>query len=352
MKRKPATRKKTKSVLNRAKKKKILRITVSGFLFTVSLTFLLLYGFRRYLNQNFASALSANSYSISDDNIPTVSYIVAENIYANPIVLKKVEFIIFDKLNQKVTIYNIPLNSNYQLPGKFGDEAFSKLFALGAMNATDALEAGSHLINRGVFKLFGFKVDKYVLIDSSEEKFFDKMWHEGGSINIFNLKNVSSFQNSLRTDLRLSELNNLLSFVNSLPGDRVVDSTGTPASFNDTTEFDTAIKEETYESFIANDKKNIAVLNGTNYNGLASFGSRVVKNIGGRVVAVSNTERIYDRSVIISDDPNSVTAAFLSRVFMIPNIISKSEARSFNENEIDRSDVTVIFGFDTSGDLY
>jgi len=352
MKRKPATRRKTKSVLNRSKKKKLLRIVVSGFLFTISLTFLFLYGFGRYLNQNFASALSSTSYSLSNDNIPTVSYMVAENISANPIVLKKVEFIIFDKQNQKVTIYNIPLDSNYQIPGKFGNEEFSKLFALGAMNSKDALEAGTHLINREIFKLFGFQVDKYVLIDSSEEKFFDKMWHEGGNINIFNLKNVSTFQNSLRTDLRLQELNGLLSFVNSLPEDRVVDSADTPNNFNETSTFDNTIKEETYESFIANDKKNIAVLNGTNYNGLASFGSRVVKNIGGRVVAVNNTEKLYDQSVIISDDPNSVTAAFLSRVFMIPNIISKSEARSFNENEIDRSDVTVIFGFDTSGDLY
>jgi hypothetical protein len=44
--------------------------------------------------------------------------------------------------------------------------------------------------------------------------------------------------------------------------------------------------------------------------------------------------------------------SFLSRVFKINSIISKEEALGFLESEIDRSDVVVIFGFDTLGDLY
>ena len=78
----------------------------------------------------------------------------------------------------------------------------------------------------------------------------------------------------------------------------------------------------------------------------------MVSNIGGRVVAVDNTDKFYDQSVIITDDINSKTAAFLSRVFNISTIITKEESHSFIETEIDRSDVSVIFGFDTSGDLY
>lgn len=351
MKRKPA-HKKIRSIVNRSQKKRIVRIVVAGLFFVTSLIFLFSYSFHNYLNQNFASALSATSYSISDDNIPTVSYIVVENISANPIVVKKISFLMLDKQNQKVNIYNIPTHVNYEIPGKFGNEEFSKMFALGAMNSENALVSGTDLINRSIFKLFGFKVDRFLLVDSSQEAFFDKLWREGGSINIFNLKSVSNFQNTLQTNLNLKELNNLLSFINSLPQDRIIDSTNTPKSFNDTSAFDETIKEETYESFVAEEKKNIAILNGTNYSGLATFGSRVVKNIGGRVVAVNNTEKIYEKSVIVAQDPNSQTAAFLSRVFRIPNIIRKEEARSYNENEIDRSDVTVIFGFDTSGDLY
>lgn len=351
MKRKPA-RRKSKSIVNRSVRKKLYRALIVGSLFLLSLTFLFSYSFYKYLNQNFASALSSSSYSILEDDIPTVSYIVAENLDADLIILKKVNFIIFDKSNGKVSIYNIPLNIDLQLPGKFGREQFSKMFALGGMNSSEPLAAGTEIINRSIFKLFGFKVDKFVLIDSSQESFFDILWHEGGFFNLLSLKDITSLEGSLKTDMNLREFYGLLSFINSLPQDRVIDESNPPKCYCNTQSFDDLIRESTYDSEIAEEKKNIAVLNGTDFNGLASFGARVITNIGGRVVAVNNTEKIYEKSVIITDEAGSKTAALLSRVFKIPSIITKAEAHSFIENEIDRSDITVVFGFDTSGDLY
>jgi len=125
-----------------------------------------------------------------------------------------------------------------------------------------------------------------------------------------------------------------------------------PKDFFNTSEFDNSIREFTYESFLAKERKNISVLNGTESPGLAAFGTRVISNFGGRVVSTQNTSKTYDKSVIIADDINSQTVSFLSRVFKINSIISKEEALGFLESEIDRSDVVVIFGFDTLGDLY
>lgn len=351
MKRKPA-RRKSKSVISRSVKKNVHKAIIVSILFVLSLTFLFSYSFYKYLNQNFASALSSTSYSILDDTIPTLSYIVTEDLNADPIVIKKVNFILFDKANNKVSIYNVLVNTDYEIPGKFGRDEFSKLFALGAMNSDNPLESGTKIVNRSLFKLFGFKVDKFVLTDFTHESFFDRLWREGGFINLISLKNIYSLEGSLKTDMDLREFYGLLSFVYSLPQDRIIDEVNTPKSFNSTQSFDDQMREVTYDSDISNEKKNIAVLNGTNYNGIASFGSRVVSNVGGRIVAVTNTEKFYDKSVIIADDVNSNTVMFLSRVFMIPEIIQKDEARSFTENEIDRADITIIFGFDTSGDLY
>ncbi|NMB91868.1 LytR C-terminal domain-containing protein [candidate division WWE3 bacterium] len=354
MKRKPARRKpkKSKRIISRSVRKNAHRVVVVSVLFTLSLVFLFSYSFHKYLNQNFASALSTSSYSILDDTIPTLSYIVVEDLNASPVVVKKVNFILFDKVNNKVSIYNVPVNTDYEIPGKYGRDEFSKLFALGAMNSNDPLEAGSQAINRCIFKLFGFKVDKFVLTDFAHESFFDKLWREGGFAGLLNLKSIYSLEGSLKTNMSLKEFNNLLSFTHSLPQDRVINETTTPKSFLNTQDFDDQVREITYDSAISNEKKNIAILNGTNYNGLASFGSRVVSNIGGRVVAVTNTESFYEKSVIIADDIDSRTALFLSRVFMIPDIIHKDKASSYLENEVDRSDVVVIFGFDTAGDLY
>jgi len=355
MKRIPAQRKNksvSKTSINRSVRRRVYRIGLVSLVFIFSLLFLFSYTFFKYLNQNFASAYSANSYSISDDKIPTVSYIVAEDLSSNPIVIKKVNFIIFNKENKKVSIYDIPIDVDYSLPGKFGSEVIAKTFALGGLNSEDRYFSGAEAVNRSLFKLFGFKVDKYVLTDREHESFFDELWHEGGALNLMSLKNVSDLKESLRTDLDVREFYDLLSFVYSLPSDRVVSEVNMPKNFNDTDTFDKYIREFTYESFLAKENKNISVLNGTDSPGLASFGSRVLLNFGGNIVATQNTSKTYDKSVIIADDVNSSTAGFLSRVFKINTIISKEQAGGYMENEIDRSDVLVIFGFDTLGDLY
>lgn len=355
MKKIPAQRK-TRSVskvaVNRSTRKKIFRIGVVSVVFILSIGFLFSYTFFKYLNQNFVSASSSSSYSISDDKIPTLSYMVAEDLNSDPIVIKKVNFIIFNKENKKVSIYDVPVYQTFNLPGKFGNENLSNTFALGGLNSQDRYVSGADAVNRSIFKLFGFKVDRFVLTDSQHESAFDDLWRNGGALNLINLKDVSNLKDSLRTDLDIREFYNLLSFVSSLPSDRVVEETNGPRDFNNADVFDKYIREFTYESFLAKENKNISLLNGTESAGLASFASRVVLNFGGDVVATQNTSRTYDKSVIIADDVNSMTVGFLSRLFKISNVVSKDHAGAYTENEIFRSDVVVIFGFDTLGDLY
>jgi hypothetical protein len=287
-----------------------------------------------------------------EDSMPTVSYIVAEDLNADPILIKKVNFIIFNKDSKKVSVFELPVDVNYKIPGKYGSEVLAKVFALGGMNSDDRLISGAEAINRSIFKLFGFKVDKFVLTDVEHEEFFDDLWHEGGVLNLVSLKNVTSLGNSLKTDMDLREFYGLLSFVYSLPKERIMDEDFSPLIFDNTSEFDDYIREYTYESSLAKEQENISLLNGTDYPGLASFGSRVVTNFGGRVIATQNSTNTYEESYIIAENPNSESVAFLSRVFKIKKIISKDESYSINESVIDRSDIVVIFGFDTAGDLY
>ncbi|MFC1700243.1 LytR C-terminal domain-containing protein, partial [Patescibacteria group bacterium] len=252
---------------------------------------------------------------------------------------------------KKVTIYDLPTNHNFDIPGKFGKEDFSKMFALGGLNSEILLEAGAQTLSRNIFKLFGFRSDKYVLVSSKYSDLFDSLWRKGGFLNLLKVGGLTNLDGAFLTNMNLKEIHNLLNFIASLPRDRVVEDSA-PLCFCDTLYFDELIRESTLESEVSIEKKNIAVLNGTNYSGLASFGARVVRNIGGRVIAIDNTERFYDNSYIVADDINSKTVEFLSSVFKINNIIQKEQSHSFTENEIDRSDVVVIFGFDTSGDLY
>ncbi len=355
MKNSPAQRKYksgSKTSINRSVRKRILRIGLVLLVFLFSLGLLFSYTFYKYLNQKFASASSSSGYSISDDLLPTVSYIVVEDMESDPIIVKKVHFIIFNKNNKKLSIYDLPVDKDFLLPGKFGSEFLSKVFALGSMNSDDKFLSGAGYINRSILKLFGFKVDKFLLTDQEHEGFFDDLWRNGDVFSIKSLREVSGLDGSFKTDLDIREFYDLMSFINSLPADRVVEDKNYPQSFENTGVFDNSIRELTFDSAVAREKKNISVLNGTNYSGLASFGTRVIENYGGRVVATGSTARTYDKSVIITDDVNSQTTGFLSRVFKIDNIVTKDNAGVYIENEVDRSDVVVIFGFDSSDDLY
>ena len=114
---------------------------------------------------------------------------------------------------------------------------------------------------------------------------------------------------------------------------------------------DEELLDLTFDSIISREKKSIAILNGTSISGVANYGSRLVNNIGGRVVAVGNTQNDYEKSVIISDDPTTESTQILQKIFKIENIISDFEAGKFNESEIDRSDITIIFGLDFAKSL-
>lgn len=355
MKKSPAQRKyksSSKTSINRSVRKRILRVGLVLSIFLFSLGLLFSYTFYKYLNQKFASASSSASYSITDDLIPTVSYIVVKDLDSDPVVVKKVHFMIFNKNNKKLSIYDLPVDKDFSLPGKFGNEILSRVFALGSLNSDDKSLSGANYINRSILKLFGFKVDKFLLIDEDHEAFFDSLWRNGDVLSVKSLRDVAGLDGSFKTDIDIREFYDLMSFIKSLPSDRVVDDKNFPASFENTVMFDNSIREITFDSVVAKEKKNISVLNGTNFSGLASFGTRVIENYGGRVVATNSTARTYDKSVIITDDISSQTTGFLSRVFKIDNIVSKEHAGVYLENEVDRSDVVVIFGFDSSDNLY
>ena len=104
-----------------------------------------------------------------------------------------------------------------------------------------------------------------------------------------------------------------------------------------------------FDLVLSKEKKSIAVLNGTDQSGVASFGTRVIRNFGGRVVATGNTNESYEESILIVDDPTSESTRIISEIFGIKNIILYSDIRGFSESEINRSDMTIIFGLDFAG---
>ena len=317
-----------------------------------SIIFLASFLFYKKLSQVFVSADSASSYQ---SDFPSFSYVVVDDFKSDPVQLKRVDLVILDKQSSKVLIFEVPLNAKVSVPGKFSTSDLSEVFALGGLNSEDRLTGGLDLVNRTLFNLFGFKVDNYVLVDSSISSKIDQLIYEGDDMPFpFSLTeyNLNEIKASLKTDFCMNCFYQVYNFVTSLPSDRHVKTEIDLNSVNDPLTIDKYFYDLTLSSKVSAEKKNISVLNGTDYDGAAFLGSRVVKNMGGRVVAISSTQKDYQESILIVDDKTSETAKFLKNAFHINKVLSKEEAGDIQEQEVYRSDITLILGFDLARYLY
>jgi len=102
----------------------------------------------------------------------------------------------------------------------------------------------------------------------------------------------------------------------------------------------------TFSGNISKENLSIAVLNGTTESGVANFGARVVRNMGGRVVAVGNAYNDHVKSLIIANDPSSNTVRLLAHALNIEDVLSIEDASDYIESEISRADMTIIVGLD------
>jgi hypothetical protein len=305
------------------------------------------------LNKSFASALGSegDNYSTISDQFPTLVYAVVKDLKSDPLILTDLKYLVFDRSNKKVLIYTIPVEYKFDVAGKYGEEELSKVLALGALNSGHPLEDGTKVLKNTVLKIFGFKVDKFLIADPDSRNLFDDLLGNGSFLDLLKLKDFMKVGDEFKTDLTLEEFYSLFTFVESIPNDRLMNKTLVPEDLTDSTTLDASFEDIGLDSDLSRESKSIAVLNGTGVPGIAYLGARIVKNMGGRVVALGNTDKTYSASVIVTDDPNSQTCRFLSRVFGVKNIVDKA-GNYVQEHEVDRSDIVVVMGFDTTEKLY
>lgn len=295
--------------------KNLLKAVMLAVLLLVSIFFILGLGFYKKITQNFASASSPNSYSIRDRDIYTLLYMSDDAYYLS----------FFDTRNKKIISYNIPLNLTLDVPGKYGVEEISKVQALGKLSNKDDEML---LVTRSVTKLFGYKVDKYIV--------------SGHNMTL----GMSDFYKDVKeSNVSLSDAYYMYSFIKSLPSDSFIKKDFTFDYASNTDLIDSDIKDLTFDSKVALEKKSIAVLNGADMPGLANYASRIIVNEGGRVVSTGNSQIPYSETVLVVDDPESETVTEMVHSFGIKKVLRKSQSE-INENEVDRADIVLILGLD------
>lgn len=344
--------KKKKKLINRSTKRYFSQMVVGSLVFLGAFLFLAGYTLYNYLHQTFASASSLSSYSVSNERVVALSFIEAESINSDPIILKSLKYMIFDEENKELSVFDIPLKLKVDMTGKFGEEEIYKAFALGALNSKTPVDDGVAAVNKAVKRIFGYKVDRYVFVDeSSSQLLLDSLTGSGFS-ELLSLRAAADLKKDTLSNLTAAEYYNLAAFARDVGKDKISNYSVTQSDIDDSENLDSQILDINFDGPISIEGLSVSILNGTDIPGVALFGSRLVKNSGGRVVGASNASLSYDTSYIVTDIKDSSTLNYISRVLGISNVLTKMEAEKFNENEVDRSDITVIVGFDTAGALY
>lgn len=329
----------------RKKKSVFSRYALVGLVCLFSLAFLGSYFFYLKINSQFAHADSLNYGSKTLMEYPILTYINFEGFDIPNPKIKEIKVLIFDKNAHKIVTYQIPINLIVDVPGVYGSEELSKVFSLATLNNNLDIQGGVEAINLVIFRMFGLKPEKYIL---DSQNVMEPFFTNGNYVPIVKLALDSSLKKMVYTNLTLKDLFTIGNFVSSLNKDRLVLRNLPYTYLENRPEIDEDIQDITYSSSLAVENFSIAVFNGSDLSGIAGFCSRVIKNMGGRVVSVGNTQKTYEQSYIVSQNPNSESVKFLAQTFEIraENIISPTNTLLQNEDLISRADVVLLIGLD------
>lgn len=337
-------RKDTKRKFNHYKS---LSITI--LLFLSSLAFLGSFFVYRNLNQHFASADSFENYQ---SDYPITTYFVVENIESNPVILEKLVVLVLDKKNNAVTVFEVPVDTKLNIFAKYSDLSFRDIFMLGGINNENRVYGGVDLVTKQLFKLFGFNIDNFILIDSSKEDVLNKLIYNGTAIFPFGGLSPNSMDATFLTSYNMKNFYQFQSSLNNVSSDNYFIKQVNPDKVDLISLIDDVFINMTMSSNIANEKKTISVLNGTNLSGVATLAGRVINNIGGRVVAMENSTSKYDTTILVADDLESSTVAYIKTVFDVNLVYTKEQASFIKEDALTRSDIVLFIGFDLADRLY
>ena len=327
-----------------AAKQRKLRLDILGFmifgLFLASFLFLGTYFVYKNLNLSVASALSINSFDLINSNSYTV--LLAASNGASKI--ESVSLVLVDKKGKKVKIYKFPGDLVLNVHGRFGNEEISKLLMLGNLDEAE-------LTKQTIQDFLGINVDRYIYIDQNVKQPIYNLFFKGDGSGLLGLRSLREISQSLKTDMKVNELYVVYKYLAGLPSDRFFTYNLSQSDVDNLTSIDEDVRDMTLNSDFANEKKSVAVLNGTDVPGMAGIGSHFVENMGGRVVALGNASKQYQESILVVDDKQSLTAQSIKRYFGISKVITKNDAKDIYEGEIDRADISLIIGFDIANEF-
>lgn len=275
---------------------------------------------------------------------------------------KDISIINFNPATESLTIVKIPDETYVQAELGYGRWPVRSIYELGQ---SEEKLIGAALLKKTFQSTLGMPLDGYLIFKGeSGEQNIDKIIEDirGSPIN-----NVSLLS-QIKTDLGLYELIKLMMETRGVRFDKVntldlsqsqttswiLLSDGRRALELNHSLLDKTLAPLIEDATISLEGVSIAVYNSTEHPGLAEKASRMITNMGGRVVLTSGTSLPLESSVIIG--PKSYTYTRLGQIFA-PQCLKKgctdSIKKLLEENQtikasVERDQITIILGEDYS----
>jgi len=249
-----------------------------------------------------------------------------------------------DPEGERYALTSINPNQQVSMPFGFGENSLNQAYAVGN---TAEPKLNTALTCRLLESSAKIPIDGYFLTDSVGWGRLSELSGEidptdlGRSFSlslIFKVKSlISILPESVRTDLSLPEIYYVLSGLSK-----------SRSAMSKFCESGAECLPEFMDSTILSADKKIVVLNGTGKPGLANFCAQIIKNIGGRVVFVSNTKEEYAKTTLLTDSFEDYTSLRVQKVFGVSEAFHKDDYFD-KEDFIDRGDIILIVGLDKMG---
>ncbi len=254
----------------------------------------------------------------------------------------------FDPVDEKVIILSIPNNTYTELPKGYGSWRVESIYGLGQ---SEDPPVGALLLKQSLANLLGLPIDGILI--SKKDSLKDLLLSTSVAPWQF-----LGYLNQVKSDLTLREHLNLILAISKVRSDKIVylnlEQTDITTSklLPDSSRvlgvnkvaLDQFVRDNMADGQILEERVSIAVFNATSHPGLAQEAARVITNLGGDVIIVSNTENLLAKTMVISQDEN-LTAAKLTQVFA-PWCISE-KCVTLDPKVIDsRAKINIVIGED------
>ncbi|HCB22715.1 hypothetical protein A3B42_03900 [Candidatus Daviesbacteria bacterium RIFCSPLOWO2_01_FULL_38_10] len=249
----------------------------------------------------------------------------------------------FNPVSKKITIIKIPNQTYLDVQGGFGKWQIRSVYDLGQSGA-----GGAEMLERTITSFFGVPVQGFIQLkgDFAEKEAEDFIyWIRQNPANIFlALNNTKSDLSPLELiNLNLSLFQVRFDKVNSInPETLALDKSSLPDQtevlIGDPVRID-SISQALVDDNVLKEHKTVAVFNATDRPLIAQKAARIITNLGGNVIQISNTSLRQDKTRIWGEQSQT-----LKRLTQIFSCCDKIEPQL--EGISSRAQINVILGED------